>query len=231
MAAPSDTLAQILSALKLDLSTQAQQKLLTYLDLLDQWNRTYNLTAIHDPYDRMVKHIADSLAVAPYLSAATANSMSDQRWLDVGSGAGLPGIPLALAFPEWQWTLLDSNAKKTRFLVHVKAALELNNVTVIQARVESFEPGSLKNPLATARSASLFDGIICRAWTSLAEMIASTRHLYAKDGRLYAMKGIYPEAELTVVTQPYNVMRIEVPLLNEQRHLVCIDMTEKKHEQ
>lgn len=218
------TLTQILNALRLDLPTSAQQKLLAYLDLLDQWNRVYNLTAIQDPHDRMVKHIADSLAVAPYLRAN--NAGDNKRWLDVGSGAGLPGIPLSLAFPTWQWTLLDSNAKKTRFLVQAKATLQLENVHVVQARVETFNPSPLRNSdpkFDTMPATGLFDGIICRAWASLAEIVAQTRHLYAAGGRLYAMKGIYPQAELAAISQPYEVIPITVPLLNEQRHLVRID--------
>ncbi len=199
-------LDDILSQLSLSAPPDFSAKILTYLDLLDRWNRAYNLTAISDPRDRMIKHIADSLTVAPYLTEGT-------RWLDVGSGAGLPGIPLALLFRNRQWALLDSNAKKTRFLVQAKAVLALENVEVVHSSVESFKPNQL------------FDGVICRAWTQLPDMIAKTKHLYQPHSYLWAMKGACPLEELAVITSPYAIYPLQVPHLNEQRHLVRIDMT------
>lgn len=200
----SGLLENILSQLQLNNYPELPPKILTYLDLLERWNRAYNLTAILDPYDRMTKHIADSLAVSPYLVG--------QNWLDVGSGAGLPGIPLALLFPNRKWTLIDSNAKKTWFLVQVKAVLGLENVTVVQSAVENYMP------------AHCFDGVITRAWTDLSDMVVKTRHLYCKNSYLWAMKGVYPSEELSVISQPYEVYRLEVPNLAEQRHLVRITM-------
>jgi len=199
-----DTLKKILLELELLLPEDAQQKILQYLGLLVQWNKVYNLTAIADPQEMLVKHIADSLAIAPYLTG--------QRFLDVGSGAGLPGIPLALLFPERDWTLLDSNGKKTRFLVQAKGVLALENITVVHERVENFKP------------AQCFDGVIARAWAQLNVMIASTRHLYCKSGRLWAMKGVYPTEELQEVRESFQIFNLKVPGLTEQRHLVSLEI-------
>jgi len=202
------TLTEILNHLALPLSASVQQKLLHYLKLLEQWNRVYNLTAITDPRDQLIKHIGDSLTVAPHLVLLP----TQQAWLDVGTGAGLPGIPLALCFPQWTWTLLDSNAKKTRFLVQAKSELGLDNISVVHARVESLP------------SNQQFDGIICRAWTRLADIVSLTQSLCAAHGHLYAMKGLYPTAELADITQSYRILPLHVPFLNEQRHLVCVNM-------
>ncbi|HVV68147.1 MAG TPA: 16S rRNA (guanine(527)-N(7))-methyltransferase RsmG [Gammaproteobacteria bacterium] len=197
-------LTQILATLDLKLPSDVPEKILQYLTILEQWNQIYNLTAIRNPEEMLYKHIADSLACAPYLQG--------QRWLDVGSGAGLPGIPLALAFPDWEWTLLDSNGKKTRFLLQVKTLLNLSNVTIVQSRVENFKPQQC------------FDGVIARAFAKLSDMMVVTGGLYCRGGRLWALKGVYPEAELQAVTLPFTVQAIKVPGLEEQRHLVCVSM-------
>ncbi|MDF3055751.1 MAG: rRNA ((527)-N(7))-methyltransferase RsmG [Gammaproteobacteria bacterium] len=189
-------------ALSLDISNDSQQKLIDYLALLSRWNQAFNLTAIRDPEEMLIKHIVDSLAVAPYVKGA--------RLIDVGSGAGLPGLVLALISPDQQWTLLDSNGKKTRFLLQAKAVLGLQNVTVVHSRVEEFRP------------AHCFDGVIARAWASIHDMLAATKHLYCEKAMLWAMKGVYPEEELSTIDHPYTVHRLVVPRLNEQRHLVCI---------
>jgi 16S rRNA (guanine527-N7)-methyltransferase len=200
-----DLLNNILSELSLKTPPDFSAQIFAYLDLLDRWNRAYNLTAIWDPRARMIRHIADSLAVASYINEG-------QFWLDVGSGAGLPGIPLALLRPDQQWTLLDSNAKKTHFLVQAKAVLGLNNVTVVHSPVESFKP----------TEPTYFDGIICRAWTQLSQMLDKTQHLCQKPAALWAMKGAYPTEELAHMAVPYTVYPLQVPYLDEQRHLVRI---------
>jgi len=184
------------------LSTEAQHKLLEYVALLHKWNRVYNLTAIRDSRQMVSNHLLDSLAVMPHLWAG--------RWLDVGCGAGLPGVVLAIAQPDWQFTLLDSNSKKTSFVQQVIIELELHNVAVNCVRVEKWQP--------TDR----FDGIISRAFASLGDFIGKTRHLMAPQGRWAAMKGI-AEQELTGLPEGCRVERVislQVPGLSAVRSLV-----------
>lgn len=188
--------------LGVDLSADVQSKLLDYLALLHKWNKVYNLTAIRDPQQMVNHHLLDSLAVMPYLWPG--------RWLDVGCGAGLPGIVLAIARPDWQFTLLDSNSKKTSFVQQAIIELGLHNVSVICARVEEWHP--------TER----FDGIISRAFTELGGFLRSTRHLIAECGRWAAMKGS-PEQELAGVPDVCKIERvipIQVPGLQAVRSLV-----------
>jgi 16S rRNA (guanine527-N7)-methyltransferase len=187
--------------LNLSIPITTQQKLLEYITLLQKWNKTYNLTAITDAKEIVIRHILDSLAIAPYITG--------DRILDVGTGAGLPGIPLALSLPEKQFVLLDSNSKKIRFLIYVKATLKITNIEIIHKRVEEYLP-QLK-----------FDNIVTRAFSSLQDMLDKTKHLYNTNGCLLAMKGKYPEQEL----QQYlaTVQQINVPYLAEQRHLICIN--------
>ncbi|MGJ8686868.1 MAG: 16S rRNA (guanine(527)-N(7))-methyltransferase RsmG [Spongiibacteraceae bacterium] len=194
-----------ITELQLDISAEQSQQLQEYLTLLQKWNQAYNLTAIRDPLDMVSKHLLDSLSIAPYVTA--------QRCLDVGTGAGLPGIPLAILYPEKIFSLLDSNGKKTRFLIQVKAALGLDNVEVHCERVES---------LQDERG---YDGIFSRAFASLPDMIAGCSDLLAENGRLYAMKGVFPENELSQLPKGFIVEHcypIQVPTLNEDRHLVVI---------
>lgn len=191
-----------LQHLNLDLSPDIQQKLIDYVLLLHKWNKTYNLTAIREPQAIVIRHILDSLAIAPYIHG--------NRILDVGTGAGLPGIPLALAFPKKHFVLLDSNNKKIRFLTHAVTTLKINNTEVIQQRIEDFHPGTK------------FDIIITRAFASLKNIIEKTRHLFSEEGCLLAMKGKYPKKELQEIRENVIVHNINVPYLNEQRHLVCI---------
>ena len=190
-------------ALGLALADRQYALLLDYLSLLARWNRAYNLTAVREPEQMVTRHLLDSLAVAEHVQGL--------RAIDVGTGAGLPGIPLAIALPEQEFHLLDSNGKKTRFLFQVKTALGLDNMTVHHARVESFHP---EKP---------FDAVLSRAFASLGDMVAACRHLLSVEGRFLAMKGVYPEEELADV-EPICVIRaiypLTVPGLQEQRHLV-----------
>ncbi len=198
-------LQQGCAALLLSVDARQQALLLDYLALLSRWNKTYNLTAVRDEAQMVTRHLLDSLAVAPYLTG--------RRLLDVGTGAGLPGVPLALVFPEREFHLLDSNGKKTRFLFQVKTALGLDNMVVHQARVESF------------RVAEPFDTVLSRAFASLQDMVHGCRHLLAPGGRLLAMKGAHPTQELAAVSEEcaeLAVYPLAVPGLNEQRHLVEI---------
>jgi 16S rRNA (guanine527-N7)-methyltransferase len=192
-------------ALGITLSDGQQRMLLDYLELLLKWNKAYNLTAIRAADQMVCKHLLDSLAIARYCSG--------QRLIDVGTGAGLPGIPLAIIFPERDFHLLDSNGKKTRFLFQVKTTLGLDNITVHHARVESFAP------------AELFDVVLSRAFASLLDMVSSCRHLLRDSGSFLAMKGSYPEQELAAVqgqASVQSVHSITVPGLDEQRHLVAM---------
>ena len=177
--------------------------LLNYLDLLAKWNKAYNLTAVRDIAQMVPRHLLDSLAIAPHLEG--------RRFIDVGTGAGLPGIPLAIMFPDREFHLLDSNGKKTRFLFQVKTTLGLDNMAVHHARVESFQPERL------------YDVVLSRAFASLKDMVVGCRHLLDGDGRFLAMKGAYPAEELAAVGRQCELKGaypLVVPGLAEQRHLV-----------
>lgn len=182
------------------------QQLDAYLQLMIKWNKAYNLTAIREP-ERMVSlHLLDSLAVYPYLKDASSI-------IDVGTGGGLPGVVLAIMNPQQSITLLDSNGKKTRFLVQVKAALNLENLTVINSRVEEYQP---EEPFAM---------IVSRAFASLADMVHWCRHLLAEKGCFMAMKGQYPEEEIEAIAQHYQVTHcypLQVPGVEGERHLLAI---------
>ncbi|WP_438957587.1 16S rRNA (guanine(527)-N(7))-methyltransferase RsmG [Porticoccus sp.] len=194
-----------LKTLGLPLEDEQIHTLFAYLSLLQQWNHAYNLTAIRDPEMMVTHHLLDSLSIATRVKGV--------RIIDVGTGPGLPGIPLAICFPERQFTLLDSNGKKTRFLFQVKTTLGLDNVQQLQSRVETYRP---EQP---------FDAIISRAFTSLAGMTETCAHLLSKHGRFYAMKGQYPEQELSELPKHYNVVgshRLVVPGIEGHRHLIEI---------
>jgi 16S rRNA (guanine527-N7)-methyltransferase len=178
--------------------------LLRYLGELVLWNKAYNLTAVRDPADMVTRHLLDSLSVLPHVQG---------RVVDVGSGAGLPGIPLAIANPALNVTLLDSNGKKARFLRHAQRVLPLGNVEVVEARAEAWAP--------PAR----FDTVISRAFASLAQFLAATARLGAPDGRWLAMKGKLDRAELAAVPAGFRVERelpLQVPGLDEERHLIVV---------
>lgn len=184
------------------------KQLIEYLTQLRRWNRAYNLTAIDDPGQMVIRHLLDSLAVAPWVHG---------RVLDVGTGAGLPGLPLAIMDPELDVTLLDSTAKKVRFLDHVLRTLKLQNVETVQARVETYQ---LLAP---------FDVVISRAFSSLAEYAAVSRHLLGPRSRLLAMKGKRPDTELGELPEWIIVEAVEklaVPGLQEERHLVIMSLNE-----
>lgn len=191
--------------LGLSLSDAHLDALMNYLALLIKWNRAYNLTAVRDPGQMVARHLLDSLSVAPLLTG--------QRILDVGTGPGLPGIPLAILYPECQFELLDSNGKKTRFLIEAKLQLGLSNVQVHCCRVESL------------RDEQGFDAITSRAFASLADMISGCEHLLTPAGKLFAMKGQYPEQELSRLPKHFIVEachNLSVPGVDEARHLLVI---------
>lgn len=198
----SEELQRGIAQLNIDLSKDVQSKLLDYLALLHKWNKTFNLTAIRSPQQMVSNHLLDSLAVMPYLWAG--------RWADVGCGAGLPGVVLAIAQPDWQFALLDSNSKKTSFVQQAIINLGLHNVSVHCVRVEAWQP------------VEQFDGIISRAFSELGGFLRSTRHLAAPRGRWVAMKGA-PEMELAGVPDGCRIERViplHVPGLQAARSLV-----------
>ena len=197
-------LAAGLEAMGVTLAPERQQLLLDYLALLFRWNRAFNLTAVRDPDVAVSRQLLDSLSILPLVQG--------ERVLDVGSGAGLPGLPLAMARPQWQVTLLDSNAKKVRFLRQVKLELGLENVEVAQARAETYHPGAS------------FETITSRAFAPLAQMVAVTRHLLAPGGRWLAMKGRVPEEELNELPPELvaEVVPLRVPGEKGQRHAVIV---------
>lgn len=187
------------------LDDKQQTKLIQYVELLNKWNKTYNLTAIRNPEQMVTRHLLDSLTVCPFLKGINI--------LDVGTGAGLPGIVLAIVFPEKQFTLLDSNSKKTRFVVQAASVLELPNVDVVQSRVEEYRP------------AEEFDTVITRAYSAIDGMLLQTAHLLSVNGIFLAMKGACPVSEIEGLPSKYVVKEnheIKVPGLDEERHLLEI---------
>lgn len=192
----------------LALSEPQFEQLLRYLMELDKWNRAYNLSAVRDVNAMVSRHILDSLSVLPHL-----RTFKPATAIDVGTGAGLPGIPLAIAFPECRFTLLDSAGKKTRFLFHVATTLGLDNVRVENRRVETYQPDTL------------YPVVLSRAFASLADMTSSCAHLLSHSGVFLAMKGQYPSNELTEIEAHYNVVGVHslfVPDTEGERHLVVL---------
>ncbi len=188
--------------LGLSLTDNMCDQLEQFLQLLEQWNRVYNLTAIR-AIDQMVnRHILDSLAIYPLLSGS--------HVLDVGSGAGLPGIPLAIYDTKKRFVLIDSNGKKIRFLRQVKHLLQLDNITCEQSRMQAFS------------TTKCFDTIVCRALANMPDIMQATQHLLATEGKWLFMKGTKPEQELEALNNPYAIHEIIVPGLSEQRHAIIV---------
>ena len=200
---PLTALRRGLAGLGQPLAETAQEQLLTYLELLSKWNKTYNLTAIRDPMQMITHHLLDSLAVLPHLPAGAL--------ADVGSGGGLPGIPLAIAEPARRVTLNDASHKKAAFLQQAVIELRLTNADVHTGRVQAWRP---ERP---------FSCVITRGFAELAQFVASCRHLVREGGVLAAMKGAYPQDELDRLPPDADcgdVRRLKVPLLDAERHLV-----------
>jgi 16S rRNA (guanine527-N7)-methyltransferase len=197
---PTAALDRGLEQLSVALPASARDRLLEYMTLLLKWNRTFNLTAIRDPLSVVAHHLLDSLAVVPHLVLAAGAA----RLADAGSGAGLPGIPLAIARPEWRITLAEANQKKAAFLRQAAIELKLENVDVHEGRVEAWRP------------LPLFDAVISRAFAALREFIAACRHLLAPGGVLAAMTGAAPAR----LDPGCRLIALRVPLLDAQRHLV-----------
>ncbi|OXC79574.1 16S rRNA (guanine(527)-N(7))-methyltransferase RsmG [Caballeronia sordidicola] len=201
--------------------TDAQrQKLLDYVTLLGKWNAVYNLTAIRDPRQMLIQHILDSLAIIPFITRRT----EPQSALDVGSGGGLPGIVMAIVLPDWKVTLNDIVHKKTAFQSQAKLQLGLTNLSVVTGRVENLHPG--------VEVPGLFDVIVSRAFAELSDFVTLARHLVAGNGRIWAMKGIRPDAEIARLpadTKVCCIERLRVPMLDAERHLIELEIGAAPH--
>ncbi|MGM0525941.1 MAG: 16S rRNA (guanine(527)-N(7))-methyltransferase RsmG [Pseudomonadota bacterium] len=188
------------------LNDQQLDKLTALVEQLHKWNKAYNLTSVRDPKDMLSKHIVDSLVIAPYLTGNT--------FIDVGTGPGLPGLPLAIAEPDKSFVLLDSLGKRIRFIRQVCHQLNIDNVTAVQSRVEDYRQQDFS-----------FDGVLSRAFASLNDMLSWCQHLPKADGKFYALKGQYPQQELDELSQQYKIDQIEklqVPGVDGERHIVII---------
>jgi len=192
------------------------EKLLAYVREFEKWNKAYNLSAVRDIRQMVARHLLDSLSVVPWFQGEKVSgnkNFSATRVIDVGTGGGLPGIPLAIIFPEKQFTLLDSNGKKTRFLFHVKTLLGLTNVTVENRRVEEFQPEQK------------FEVVISRAFASLQDMTDGCAHMLAPGGIFLAMKGIFPQDELAPIAEKIELLESVKLLVAEtdgERHLLVL---------
>ncbi|EDQ7093895.1 16S rRNA (guanine(527)-N(7))-methyltransferase RsmG, partial [Salmonella enterica subsp. arizonae] len=182
-------LSRLLDEAGISLTDHQKNHLVAYVGMLDKWNKAYNLTSVRDPAEMIVRHILDSIVVAPYLQG--------QRFIDVGTGPGLPGIPLAIVLPDAHFTLLDSLGKRVRFLRQVQHELKLENITPVQSRVEAYP------------SEPPFDGVISRAFASLSDMVSWCRHLPGDKGRFYALKGQLPEDEIASLPNNFSVESVE----------------------
>jgi len=201
-----EQLNKLLAQTSIQLSDEQKLKLVKYVELLDKWNKAYNLTSVREPAQMMVKHILDALVVAPHING--------KNYIDVGTGPGLPGIVLAIALPETQFILLDSLGKRVRFLTQVKHELGLSNVTPVQSRVEEYQaPVKL-------------DGVLSRAFASIQDMVQWCEHLIDDSGKFVALKGQYPEDELASLPEHIefeeNII-LKVPGLDAQRHLIILN--------
>ncbi|WP_462380382.1 16S rRNA (guanine(527)-N(7))-methyltransferase RsmG [Pseudomonas sp. Marseille-QA0892] len=206
----AEELSEGIDALGITVGQAQQAQLLDYLALLIKWNKAYNLTAVRNPDEMVSRHLLDSLSVASHVDKY------GSRWLDVGSGGGMPGIPLAILYPQLDFTLLDGNGKKTRFLTQVKLELGLSNLEVIHSRVEAYSP-----PYP-------FTGIISRAFSSLSDFTSWTRHLGDGETRWLAMKGIHPDDELQALPSDFQreaTHVLQVPGCQGQRHLLILRRT------
>jgi hypothetical protein len=201
----TDKLKTLLKQTALSVTEQQQQQLVKLVLLLDKWNKAYNLTSVRDPQEMLVKHILDSIVVSPYLQG--------NRFIDVGTGPGLPGLPLAIVNPEKHFVLLDSLGKRISFIRNAIRELGLTNVEPVLSRVEDYHPDHQ------------FDGVLSRAFASLKDMTEWCYHLPKSDGLFYALKGLYHEEEVKELNPQFKVkyvIKLEVPELTGERHLVIL---------
>ncbi|WP_199915671.1 16S rRNA (guanine(527)-N(7))-methyltransferase RsmG [Saccharobesus litoralis] len=197
---------QLVAQTSIDVSDKQTEQLIRLVELLDKWNKAYNLTSVRNPHDMLVRHILDSIILVEHLP-------QQANLIDVGTGPGLPGLPLAIMLPNCQFTLLDSLGKRIRFIRQVAYELGLTNVTAVQSRVEEHQPEQL------------YDGVLSRAFASLADMLSWCQHLVPKSGNFYAMKGLYPDTEIANMSANFKLQdakRLNVPKLDEERHLLHV---------
>lgn len=200
-------IASGLAAMAVALDDAARARVLAHLELIGRWNRVHNLTAVREPEQMVALHVLDSLSLLPHLGSA-------RRIIDVGTGPGFPGIPMAIARPDVHVTLLDSSHKKCAFLEQARGELRLANVTVLCDRVESHRPETG------------YDLVVSRAFAELSDFVTQARHLVAPGGRFIAMKGVYPFDEIARVPESHrvaSVLELEVPTLQAKRHLVFLE--------
>lgn len=198
-------LSELIKKTELKITDEQQQKLVTLVELLNKWNKAYNLTSVRNPQDMLVKHILDSVVVSPYLQG--------DKFIDVGTGPGLPGLPLAIINPDKEFVLLDSLGKRISFIRQAVAKLQLNNVTAVQSRVEEYHVESG------------FDGVISRAFASLKDMTDWCHHLPNKNGYFYALKGQLNQDEILHMDKKYQIVKeykLYVPELEGERHLIIL---------
>jgi 16S rRNA (guanine527-N7)-methyltransferase len=201
------SIAEGVGAMDIPVPPAAIEVFARYLELIAKWNRVHNLTAVRETDQMVVLHLLDSLSLLPHVASA-------KTLLDVGSGPGLPGIPLAIARPDLPVTLLDSSHKKCAFLRQAKAELALENARVVCERVEAWTP------------AQRFDAVVSRAFSELGDFVTQARHLVSPGGRLLAMKGVYPFEEIARMPAGHrvaNVLELRVPHLEAKRHLVLVE--------
>ena len=198
-------LSRLLDDAGISLTDHQKNQLVAYVGLLHKWNKAYNLTSVRDPGEMLVRHILDSIVVAPHLQGA--------RFIDVGTGPGLPGVPLSIVLPQAHFTLLDSLGKRIRFLRQVQHELQLTNIEPVQSRVEDFP------------ATPPFDGVISRAFASLNDMVSWCQHLPGENGRFYALKGLIPNDEIAALPAGFSVVSVaelRVPQREGERHLVVV---------
>ena len=198
-------LAGFCQQLPFDVSEDKQQMLIKFLEMVHKWNKAYNLTSVRDPLDMVAVHLVDSIAVTPFVQG--------KRFIDVGTGPGLPGVPLSIMLPDSHFVLLDSLGKRIRFLKQVAFELKLANIEPVQSRVENYT------------SEQGFDGVITRAYASIEDMLSSCEHLVEQNGQFIALKGQYPEQEIQSIPEGFALQQsnvIDVPGLEAQRHVIMI---------
>jgi 16S rRNA (guanine527-N7)-methyltransferase len=198
-------LEALLAQTSLVVSDTQKQQLVALVNLLHKWNKAYNLTSVRDPEEMLIKHILDSIVVSPYLQG--------ERFIDVGTGPGLPGLPLAIMNPDKEFVLLDSLGKRIRFITQAVHELKLTNVTPVQSRVEEYQP-EIK-----------FDGVLSRAFASLEDMLHWCQHLPKPDGLFFALKGVKPTAEIKTLNTQFKLEvahKLTVPELEGERHLIVM---------